>query len=100
MGIKVSAACPQYVATPMLGFHGSKIFNRSENLITANEAAKRIIDGVIKEKFLILTDSKVIKFFNRKCEDYDKWIKGMQRLQTKVIDEEGKINSHEIYKFI
>ncbi len=56
-GIKVSAVCPQYVATPMLGFDDEKkSFQEVKNLISPDEAAVRIVQGVIQEKFLIFTD--------------------------------------------
>ncbi len=99
-GIKVSAACPQYVATPMLGFEDTKLPRDAKNLISADEAALQIIDGVLQEKFLILTDSGLIKFFERKHKDYDQWIIGMQRLQNKIVHATGEINLDNMYKFI
>mgnify|MGYP003331865666 CR=1 FL=1 len=86
-GIKVSAVCPQYVATPMLGFKGKSQEIRNKNLISPEEAANCIIKGVNKEIFLIVTDSKVMPLFKEKCRNYERWISGMQRLNNKVVDE-------------
>ena len=99
-GIKVSAACPQYVATPMLGFDNAEEFKHNDNLISADEAALRIMDGVLHEKFLILTDPNVISFFERKCKDYDRWIKGMQNLRREIVDETGEIDLSQMPRFI
>jgi hypothetical protein len=84
----------------MLGFEDTKLPRDAKNLISADEAALRIIDGVLQEKFLILTDSDLIKFFERKRKDYDQWIIGMQRLQNKIVHETGGINLDHMYKFI
>ena len=99
-GIKVSAVCPQYVATPMLGFNDPKASRDINNLISPDEAALQIIDGVLQGKFLIVTDTDAIKFFERKCKDYDRWIAGMQSLRDKIIQEPGEINLGQMHKFI
>ena len=99
-GIKVSAVCPQYVATPMLGFKGKGQEIRNENLISSEEAANCIIQGVNDEKFLIVTDSKVMHLFEKKCQNYERWISGMQRLNNKVVDETKGLDLEQIYKLI
>ena len=97
-GIKVSAVCPQYVATPMLGFKGKGQEIRNENLISPEAAANCIIQGVKEEKFLIVTDSKVMHLFEKKCQNYERWISGMQRLNNKVVDETTGLDLEQIYK--
>ena len=52
LGIKVSAVCPQYIATPMLGMNKDN-FIKNKNLISTQTAARRIIKGLIEERFLI-----------------------------------------------
>ena len=99
-GIRVSAACPQYVATPMLGFDSAKSFKYSKTIISPDQAAERIVDGVLQEKFLIFTDSDLKKFYYRKCKDYDLWIAGMQRLRKNIVKETGAINLDQMHKFV
>ena len=99
-GIKVSAVCPQYVATPMLGFKGKIQEIRNENLISSEEAANCIIKGVNEEIFLIVTDSKVMHLFEEKCRNYERWISGMQRLNNKGVDETTGLDLEQMYKLL
>ena len=99
-GIKVSAVCPQYVATPMLGFKGKSQEIRNKNLISSEEAANCIIKGVNEGTFLIVTDSKVMHLFEKKCRNYERWISGMQRLNNKVVDENKGLDLEQIYKLL
>ena len=99
-GIKVSAVCPQYVTTPMLGFKVKSQGIRNKNLISSEEAANCIIKGVNEENFLIVTDSKVMHLFEKKCKNYERWISGMQRLNNKVVNETTGLDLEQIYKLL
>jgi hypothetical protein len=37
-----------------------------------------------EEKFLILPHPDVAEYFRRKANDYDRWLRGMRRLQDQV----------------
>ena len=39
------------------------------------------VEAVDEERFLILPHAEVLEFMRRKTSDYDRWIRGMQRLQ-------------------
>ena len=99
LGIKVSAVCPQYIATPMLGMDKDN-FTKNKNLISTQTAARRIIKGLIEERFLIFTDNKTNKLFKKKSENYESWIIGMQKLKQKILDETGDLKINTVYKFI
>ena len=99
MGIKVSAVCSQYIATPMLGFNNDKIIE-TKNLISAKNAATRILRGVALEKFLILTDKHTNYFFRKKSKNYEKWILGMNKLNQRILEERGEIKINSLHKFI
>ena len=99
LGIKVSAVCPQYIATPMLGMDKDN-FTNNKNLISAQTAASRIIKGLIEERFLIFTDDKTDKLFKKKSENYESWIIGMQKLKQKILDETGDLKINTVYKFL
>lgn len=99
LGIKVSAACPQYIATPMLGMSEDDYSNH-KNLLSTKIAAHRIIKGLIKEKFLILTDNKTNELFRKKSENYQNWIIGMQKLNKKILDCTGELKVCSTHKFL
>jgi NAD(P)-dependent dehydrogenase (short-subunit alcohol dehydrogenase family) len=84
-GIKVSCLCPQGVRTRMLlGEDGA-----SENFLVAGsvspeEVAEAVVQGLAAEQFLILPHPEVLEYFRRKSSDYDRWIRGMRRLNAKT----------------
>ena len=84
-GIKVSCLCPQGVRTRMLlGEDGT-----SENFLVAGsvspeEVAEAVVQGIAAEYFLILPHPEVLEYFQRKGSDYDRWIRGMRRLNAKT----------------
>jgi NAD(P)-dependent dehydrogenase (short-subunit alcohol dehydrogenase family) len=81
-GIKVSVICPQGVRTNML-------MNDPENFliegsVSTDEVAEAAIRGIAEERFLILPHAEVAEYFRRKADDYDRWLRGMRRLQRQV----------------
>ena len=38
-----------------------------------------------REEFLILPHAEVLGFFQRKANDYERWLRGMRRLRDKVM---------------
>ena len=47
--------------------------------------AEEVVKGIREEKFLILPHPEVAEYFRRKAGDYDRWLKGMRRLQAKAM---------------
>jgi len=84
-GIRVSALCPQGVRTDMLlkGQLGGGNFLLEGSLEPA-QVADFVVRGLADERFLILPHPEVEEYFRRKAADYDRWIRGMRRLQAKV----------------
>lgn len=84
-GIKVSALCPQGVKTRMLEnaeFGGGAFL--LETAIEPEQVADAVIKGLEEEHFLILPHPEVAEYFRRKANDYDRWLRGMRRLQANV----------------
>ncbi|MGH9836969.1 MAG: SDR family oxidoreductase [Blastocatellia bacterium] len=85
-GIKVSCLCPQGVKTNMLmgsaeaGAAGFLL----EGAIEPEDAADAVVKGLAEEKFLILPHPEVAEYFQRKATDYDRWLRGMRRLQANI----------------
>ncbi len=85
-GIGVSAICPQGVRTRMLSqglSDGRKSF-LEEGAIDPEQVAESAVAGMAAEQFLILPHPDVREYFQRKASDYDRWLRGMRRLQAKV----------------
>ncbi len=84
-GIKVSALCPQGVRTNMLPrFLESDGEFLRESALEPEQVADIVVAGLAKEQFLILPQPQVAEFFQRKANEYDRWIRGMRRLRDKV----------------
>lgn len=83
-GIKVSCLCPQGVETAMLreapGPIGAML---RSNALTAEAVAEAVVAGLAEERFLILPHPEAADYFRHKADDYDRWIRGMRRLQEK-----------------
>ncbi|MEO8897836.1 MAG: SDR family oxidoreductase [Candidatus Dormibacter sp.] len=83
-GIRVSALCPQGVRTPMLALAGERDF-LLEGALEADAVAAHALQGLRDETFLILPHPEVREYFARKASDYDRWLRGMQRLREHVV---------------
>lgn len=83
-GIRVSCVCPLGVETDML--NTADPIHRFLQLqsISADQAAEAILEGLKSEQFLILPHPQVLEFFRLKGDDYDRWLRGMQRLRQKL----------------
>jgi NAD(P)-dependent dehydrogenase (short-subunit alcohol dehydrogenase family) len=84
-GIKVSCLCPQGVRTNMLARdgegHGKFLL---AGALDAEAVAEVVVNGLRDEQFLILPHPEVAEYFRRKASDYDRWLRGMRRLQASV----------------
>ena len=87
-GIKVSLLCPQAVNTPMLEDNASTQAASVDGLMEPDDLAEIVIEGLREERFLILPHPQVADYMRRKTGDYDRWIKGMNRLQKRLAEGE------------
>ena len=84
-GIKISALCPQGVRTNMLEraeFGGGAFLK--EGALEPEQVADAVVKGLEAEQFLILPHPEVAEYFRRKATDYERWLRGMRRLQATV----------------
>ena len=77
-GVRVSCLCPQAVESQMTKDGAGSA--DSDAVLTAAEAADRIVAGMHEEQFLILTHPETATYMRRKVEDYDRWLGGMQKV--------------------
>jgi NAD(P)-dependent dehydrogenase (short-subunit alcohol dehydrogenase family) len=84
-GIKVSCLCPQGVNTDLLrrSAGGAGEFLRA-GALEPEQVADAVVKGLDEERFLILPHSEVAEYFRRKATDYDRWLRGMRRLQANI----------------
>jgi NAD(P)-dependent dehydrogenase (short-subunit alcohol dehydrogenase family) len=80
-GIKVFALCPQAVRTDMVGPDGGVA--AVDGLMEPEQLAEAVIKGLGREEFLILPHPEVRIYMQRKTADYDRWLRGMRRLQMR-----------------
>jgi NAD(P)-dependent dehydrogenase (short-subunit alcohol dehydrogenase family) len=83
-GIRVSALCPQGVRTNMLkaDHPGTKML--LEGAIDPEQVADDVMKAIGEERFMILPHPEAGKFFQNKANDYERWIKGMRKLQRNL----------------
>jgi NAD(P)-dependent dehydrogenase (short-subunit alcohol dehydrogenase family) len=84
-GIKVSCLCPQGVRTPMLNAASAPVRELlGDSAVDPEAVADAVVAGLAEERFLILPHPEVAEYFRRKATDYDRWIRGMRRLQQRI----------------
>lgn len=81
-GIKVSVLCPQAVRTAMTADNEDGIAS-IDGMMDPDQVAEACALAIKEETFLVLPHAEVLRYMRNKTEDYDKWIRGMQRLNQK-----------------
>jgi NAD(P)-dependent dehydrogenase (short-subunit alcohol dehydrogenase family) len=80
-GISVSVVCPQYVATALTGLDEATGAGAIPGVLTVEQAASAIADGIERDDFLVLTHPEVLGYFQKKAADYGRWLAGMRRVR-------------------
>lgn len=77
-GVRVSCLCPQSVETDMTrDGTGSAGIN---GVLSPAQVADVVIQTMREERFLALPHPEVAQYFQKKGQDYDRWLGGMQKL--------------------
>jgi NAD(P)-dependent dehydrogenase (short-subunit alcohol dehydrogenase family) len=85
-GIRVSALCPQGVDTPMLrdglavGHLGARVTAASGAVLTPEQIADAVVEGLAEERFMILPHPEVADYAQARASDPDRWLAGMRRM--------------------
>jgi hypothetical protein len=51
-------------------------------MLEPEQVAECVVKGLEEERFLILPHPEVAEYLRRKATDYDRWLRGMRRLQA------------------
>lgn len=83
-GIRVSVLCPQGVRTNMLDGAGNTGVGAvlRDTAIEPELVAEECVKAIEAERFLVLPHPEVAEYFQRKAGDYERWLRGMRRLQA------------------
>jgi NAD(P)-dependent dehydrogenase (short-subunit alcohol dehydrogenase family) len=82
-GLRVSVLAPQAVRTAMTAGVVDGGVAGVDGMLEPDQVADAVIDGLDAESFLILPHPEVLEYFRRKASDYERWLNGMRRLQTR-----------------
>jgi NAD(P)-dependent dehydrogenase (short-subunit alcohol dehydrogenase family) len=80
-GIRVSCLCPQAVRTGMTA--GGPGVAGIDGMLEPEQVAESVTDALREERFLVLPHPEVAEYLKRKATDYDRWLRGMRRLQAR-----------------
>jgi NAD(P)-dependent dehydrogenase (short-subunit alcohol dehydrogenase family) len=89
-GVRVSCVCPGAVDTAMLR-GGAKGDADTANAVIGGggvldpeQAAERILEGLMEGRFLILTHPEMREFMVGKAQDTERWVRGMTKLWARA----------------
>jgi NAD(P)-dependent dehydrogenase (short-subunit alcohol dehydrogenase family) len=85
-GVRVSCLCPMGVRTAMLAGDGlgERVVRSAGAVLEPDQVADAVVAAIDREQFLILPHPEVLTFFQRKALDYERWLAGMRRLQSRT----------------
>jgi len=80
-GLNVAVVCPQAVRTRMTTQGGGVA--AVDGMMEADQVADCVMAAIQEGRFMVLPHPEVKAYMQRKTSDYDRWIKGMQRLKAR-----------------
>lgn len=88
-GIGVSVLCPQAVRTNILGPARKKRPTNTrqaagDGVLEPDDVATACVEAMRNGEFLVLPHPEVLTYFQRKADDYDRWLGGMRRFRRRL----------------
>ncbi|WP_128429888.1 SDR family oxidoreductase [Streptomyces cyaneus] len=97
-GVRVSCLCPMGVNTPMLsagkdsedtlGRAATQAVVAAGDVLEPADVADAVLAAIADERFLILPHEEVLDMYRQKGADYDRWLRGMRRYQSSLLEQE------------
>ncbi|HET9138985.1 SDR family oxidoreductase [Actinophytocola sp.] len=94
-GVRVSCLCPMGVNTKLLhsvdqgddplGDAAKRAVTSAGDVLEPEAVADVVLDALADERFLILPHADVLDMFRQKASDYDRWLRGMRRYQSRLL---------------
>ena len=84
-GVQFSVLCPQAVDTPLIRARANVpgISSSIDGVASTDDVCNCVVAALESGQFLILPHPQVLEFFRRKANDYDRWLGGMRKLDSK-----------------
>ncbi|QKV96201.1 SDR family oxidoreductase [Streptomyces sp. NA02950] len=96
-GIRVSCLCPMGVNTTLLysgkdsgdvlGAAATRAVTSAGDVLEPAEVADIVLAAIEDERFLILPHEDVLDMYRHKGSDYDRWLRGMRRYQSSLLEQ-------------
>lgn len=94
-GVRVSCLCPMGVNTKLLyqsqesgdplGIAATRAVTSAGEVLEPEQVAEVVMSAIADERFLILPHESVLDMYRQKGSDYDRWIRGMRRYQSRLL---------------
>lgn len=97
-GIDISVVCPQYVATPLIEMSDDTVVSGS--LLSADDAAQQILNGIAAKDFMILPHPQVADYCKIRGADHASWLSGMKGLRRKFLRESETGELKDMHNFV
>jgi len=83
--------CPQAVRTNIGGPRkpGDEVVKGQasfDGVLEPEVVSDACIEAIREERFLVLPHPEVLTYFQRKANDYDRWLRGMRRFRDRMVD--------------
>lgn len=82
-GVQVAVLCPMAVRSLMTQNGGG--IAALDGMLEADEVAGDVMVALEEGRYMIMPHTRVKDYLQRKAADYDRWVKGMQRLRAKYL---------------
>jgi len=89
--VQVHCLCPQAVDTPLVANLNSNSKSNNNNsamadgILSPNYVADCTLEAIQNQEFFVFPHTQVAEYFRRKATDHSRWIKGMQKFRSKLL---------------